>query len=58
MAHRVDETHIGHAVSFIQDNHFYVIQLYHSLFHQVNQATGTGDNDIHTFLKPLSLFGV
>ncbi len=58
MAHRVDESHIRHAVSFIDDYGSYVIQFQHSLFHQVNQATGTGDDNLDTLLKPLALLGV
>ena len=58
MAHRVDESHISHAVGFIDDHGFYVIQFQHSLFHQVNQATGTGDDNLDTLLKPLALLGV
>ena len=58
MAHRVDESHISHAVSFIDDYCYHVIKFQHSLFHQVNQATGTGDDNLDTLLKPLALLGV
>ncbi len=43
----VDEAHVEHAVGFVQDEGLDLVELDVALVHEVEQAAGAGDKDIH-----------
>ena len=47
----MDEAHVQHAVGFVQHQHLYLAQIQHALLHQVQQAPGCGDQNVHAFFQ-------
>ena len=58
LLHRGQEAHVGHLVGFVQDHDFRLGQVHVAAFHQVDQATGCGDEDRHTLAQRVDLLAV
>ena len=50
-----DESHVEHAINFIEHEHLHVLQLNVALVHQVQQAAGSGHQHVHTAMHGLHL---
>ena len=51
----VNKAHIEHTVRFVQDKDFHPVKTNQALAHQVQQAAGTGDDDVRAFMERLHL---
>ncbi len=49
------ETHVGHAVGFVQDQHVEVLHVELAAISKINQATGRRDDDVTAPAKRLDL---
>ena len=55
LSHSRPEPHIEHAVGLVEDEHLHVPQSHRFLFHEVNEASRRGDEDVHAVLELLDL---
>ena len=51
----MDETHVQHAVGFVQHQHLDLAQVQHTLLQQVQQATRSGNQDVNAFFDTADL---
>jgi len=58
VTYRINESHVSHTVSFIQDHSPDVIQLNGSILHQIYQSAWSGHYNVNPFLQPGTLFTV
>ena len=45
------EAHVEHAIRFVEDEKFDVVELAVALLHVIEQTAGRGDEDIHAVLR-------
>ena len=53
--HVMDKAHVQHAVGFVQYQHLHLAQIQHALLQQVQQTTGRGHQNVHTFFDAADL---
>ncbi|OIQ72097.1 hypothetical protein GALL_462800 [mine drainage metagenome] len=51
----MDETHIQHAVSFVEHQYLHLTQIHHALLHQVKQPPGCGHQDVNPLFHAADL---
>lgn len=50
-----DEAHVQHAVGFVEDEHFHAFQRQRTLFDQIEQTSGRGDEDVDAATQGVDL---
>ena len=55
LSYIVDETHVKHAVGFVQDEDLDPVQTHETLTHQVQQATRAGDDNVRAAVQGFHL---
>jgi hypothetical protein len=56
LLHIVDEAHVKHAVGLVQHEELQLFQVDVALVHQVQQATGSGHEDVHAAAQGIGLW--